>query len=92
MFCKRNVKIMGGVLKYMEGKITPRATVPVPDRSSERCIGSASRKLHSATTLTEQSSDRCYPQISLIFPFGKNPVIKASASLLQIIAVLSVPM
>jgi len=69
-----------------------RMAVPGPDRSSDRCIGSASRKLHRATTLTEQSSDRCYPRISFIFPFGKNPVIKASASLLQIITVLSVPM
>jgi hypothetical protein len=41
--------------------------------------------------MTEQPSDRCYPQIFLIPLFkGENPGIKATASLLQVISVLSV--
>ncbi|RPK24482.1 hypothetical protein EDO6_05426 [Paenibacillus xylanexedens] len=41
--------------------------------------------------MTEQASDRCYPQI-FFDPFskGENPVIKASVSLLQLPSALSV--
>ncbi len=43
------------------------------------------------TPMTEQPSDRCYSQISFDpFSKGRNPGIKANATLLQVLSVLSV--